>query len=224
VSDEERLSPAMLKRQRLQWVVATRQQLDRWEPLVALFSYYVRRRSSGKPLDDAEDAAYGRTVWACDIERHFALVAAHHLVTALRAPPPLGVHVDKALSDELEDGRHLHEHWDEQMPRFVRWGRNRELLVEPVKSGKRFAARNPKKGPYGSWSWNNKQGPLLLPNVPSAVVRELLDAVEAEVLASDPDMARFVPPRVESAWGHEDGEWWPKQPVAPPGSSSNVAE
>ena len=51
---------------------------------------------------------------------------------------------------------------------------------------------------------------MLLPNVPSAVVRGLLDAVEAEVLASDPAMGRFVPPRVESAWGNEDGAWWPK--------------
>jgi len=44
-------------------------------------------------------------------------------------------------------------------------------------------------------------------------VHELLDAVEAEVLANDPALVRLVPPRAPSPWLHEGGEWWPKADV-----------
>jgi len=39
----------------------------------------------------------------------------------------------------------------------------------------------------------------------------VLDAVEAEVLAEDAALSRFVPPRAPSRWLQQDGEWWPKR-------------
>ena len=53
-------------------------------------------------------------------------------------------------------------------------------------------------------------GAELLPNVAAPVVHELLDAVETEVLASDPELSRFVPHRAPSPWLYDDGQWWPK--------------
>ena len=51
---------------------------------------------------------------------------------------------------------------------------------------------------------------MLLPNVSAPALHELLDAVEAEVLAADPELGRFLPPRAPSPWVHTDGEWWPR--------------
>jgi len=60
----------MVNRERLLWAVATRRQLERWEPYVA-----AAVRDDG--LSDDRD------IWAAAIEHHFALVAAHHLFQAL---------------------------------------------------------------------------------------------------------------------------------------------
>ena len=51
---------------------------------------------------------------------------------------------------------------------------------------------------------------MLLPNVSAPILHELLDAVEADVLAHDAALREFVPPRAPSPWIHQDGEWWPK--------------
>jgi hypothetical protein len=53
-----------------------------------------------------------------------------------------------------------------------------------------------------------------LPNVAAAVVHELLDAVEAEVVGADDTYKKFVPPRAASPWLNQDGKWWPK-PIDP---------
>jgi hypothetical protein len=110
-------------------MVATRVQLERWEPHVANFVRAGFASSSGK-ISDID-------IWAAATEHHFALVAARHLLTTL----------------ELEQ-----------------------------------------------------------PSAPD--VRQLLDTVEAEVLASDSTLCRFVPPRKPSPWFHEDGDWWPKPDAA----------
>jgi hypothetical protein len=188
----------MRNRERLRWTVATRRQLERWEPLVAA---HVLAKHAREPVSDPG-------VWAAEAEHHFALVAARHLFHALDLDPPLHLPDDYSdLRDELKQGRDLHEHWVENMPVF----NVRPRVAEPGhKSGRDFAARNPDRGPYWWLGWNNKTGALLMPNVPAPALHQLLDAVEAEVLASDPALKRFLLPRAPSPWLHEGGEWWPK--------------
>src|SRR5262245_16898749 len=99
----------MVNRQRLFWVVTTRRQLERWEPLVARV---VRLDSLESLVPDCV------TVWTAQMEHHFALVAARHLLTALDLDPPTKVSVDPLLRSELIEGRDLHEHWVENMPIF----------------------------------------------------------------------------------------------------------
>ena len=190
--------PLMVRRQRLIWTIATRRQLERWEPLVA--ESIRRDLYKNGQLDSAD-------IWTAATEHHFALVAARHLFRALDFPPAANITVDPTLRDELIEGRDLHEHWPENLPIFNVTPRPAQ---PPYPSGKRFAARNPKSGPYWWLGWSNKTGAQLLPNVSAPALHELLDAVEADVVAQDAELARFVPPRAPSPWIHEDGEWWPK--------------
>jgi hypothetical protein len=187
----------MVNRQRLLWAIATRRQLERWEPLVAS---HLRAVLADRESDGAE-------VWSGEIEHHFALVAARNLVRALELAPATNVPIDPTLRAELIEGRDLHEHWPENMPVF-------NVTPRPAqprhRSGKDFAARNPKRGPYWWLGWNNKTGAVLLPNVSAPALHELLNAVETEVLTNDDSLRRFVPPRAPSPWIHENGEWWPK--------------
>jgi hypothetical protein len=185
----------MVNRQRLLWAVATRRQLERWEPLVAS----VLRVDPVVPD--------GGTVWAAAIEHHFALVAARNLFRALDLDPPMKVAVDPTLRAELIEGRDLNEHWPENMPIFNVTPRTAQ---PQYRTGKDFAARNPDRGPYWWLDWSNKTGARLLPNVPAPALHALLDEVEAEVLSERPELADYVPPRAPSPWLHENGEWWPK--------------
>jgi len=187
----------MINRQRLLWTIATRRQLERWEPFVAL---NVRSSYGGRKLDSAE-------IWEAEIEHHFALIAARNLLRALDLEPPSSVPLDPTLREDLIAGRDLIEHWDENAPAFNITPRR----IEPARrSGKDFAARHPDQGPYFWLRWSSKAGALLLPHVPALKLHELLDAVEAEVLSSDDALARFVPPRSPSPWIHHDGRWWPR--------------
>jgi hypothetical protein len=185
----------MRNRQRLIWTVATRRQLERWEPIVAraVLEGFARRQ-----LSEAE-------VWSAQIEHHFALVAAGNLVDALDLPPKSGVPIDPTLRAELIDGRNLHEHWREQLPVFNVSPRPEE----PKLSGKSFAARNPEKSPFWWLRWNLKAGAQLMPQVSAPQLHQLLDATEAEVLAEDAALSEYVPPRAPSPWLCENGEWWP---------------
>ena len=187
----------MLNRQRLIWAVATRRQLERWEPLLA--SAVLDGFANRQPAD--------ADVWSAEVERHLALVAARNLLRALKRPPPSTVVLDATVQSELIEGRNLVEHWVENMPVF-------NVSPAPRKpshpSGKNFAERNPGRDPYGRGEWSNKTGARLLPNVTALAVHQLLDDVEAEVLASDPSLAAYFPPRAPSPWLHEGGEWWPK--------------
>ena len=90
----------MVNRQRLFWSVATRRQLDRWEPFVAAA---VRRDLTRQTLGGAE-------IWAAEMEHHFALVAARNLIRALDLPPASGVAIDPTVRAELIEGRDLSEH------------------------------------------------------------------------------------------------------------------
>jgi hypothetical protein len=190
----------MVNRQRLLWAVATRRQLERWERIVA-------RIVLGGFAGDKPGAL---DVCSAEIERHFALVAAGHLLVALDLDPPSNIARGSTLRHELREGRHLHEHWLDNMPVFnVR----PSTAQPPRKSGRDFAARNPDRSPYGQFDWNNKIGARLLPNVSAVALHGLLDEVESEVLADDATLAEYVPPRAPSPWLHENGEWWPNADV-----------
>ena len=188
----------MINRQRLLWTVATRRQLERWEPYVAAD---VRLSIKGGKLDPAD-------IWSAEIEHHFALIAARNLIRALELDPATRVSIDSILRGELIEGRDLHEHWPENMPVF----NVKPRAEQPShRSGRDFAKRNPDRGPYWWLSWSNKIGAQLLPNVSAPALHQLLDAVEAEVLADDPALERFLPPRASSPWLQQGGGWWPKQ-------------
>lgn len=186
-----------ISRARLVWTIATRRQLERWEPLVALF---VHELWADRQLDGAD-------VWSAQIEHHFALVAARNLLRALELDPATSVSVDPTVRAEIIDCRDLHEHWPENLPVFNVTPRAKKPRYP---SGKSFAARNPNSGPYWWLNWNNKEGALLLPHVSAPALHELLDAVQADVLARDAALSEYVPPRAPSPWLHENSEWWPK--------------
>ncbi len=190
--------PVMVNRQRLIWTVATRRQLERWEPYVA--AAVLEGRPGARALTPAE-------IWAAATEHHFALVAAHHLLTALELKPPSSVVPDPTIRAELIEGRHLHEHWIENLEVFNTRPR-RKQPGHP--SGRAFAARNPRTSPFLWLRWSSTRGAQLLPNVSAPAVHDLLDAVEAAVLASAPTLCAYVPPREPSPWLYENGEWWPK--------------
>lgn len=204
-ADPEYFDPLMARRQALFWVVATRRQLDRWEPLVAEFIRHLF--SKEKPP--------GQLVWEAEAERHLALVAARNLVRAVNSLPSPAATLSPDLATALTNVRDLAEHWDENMPVFnVRTWRGRERLTEPrFPSGKKFAAAHPEESPYSQSDWNGKDGPLLAPELPAAMLRHALDDVQRQVLEADPDLARFVPEAVPTPWlGEEAGEdrWWPR--------------
>jgi hypothetical protein len=187
----------IVNRQRLLFAIATRRQLERWEPLVAAS---VRRGLAKQKREGAD-------IWSAEIEHHFLLIAARNLFRALDLPPATNVSIDPVLRAEMIEGRDLHEHWIENLPVFNVKPRR---VQPPRPSGKAFAARNPDRGPYWWLGWNSTKGAMILPNVSAPALHELLDAVEAEVLAESPTLGRFVPPRAPSPWLHVEGEWWPK--------------
>lgn len=183
----------MADRQRLLWAVATRRQLERWEPLVADF---VRALMADRQPD-------GKAVWAAQVEHHFTLIAAHNVLQALGLTRTSSVAVDPILRDELKAGRDLLEHWPQNMPIFMATPRP----AQPgYPSGQRFAARNPDEGPYGGLDWTNTTGALLLPRVSAPELHDLLDAVEADVLGRDASFREYVSARAPSPWIHENGE------------------
>jgi hypothetical protein len=190
---------SMVNQMRLRWTIATRRQLERWEPLVATFR---RDLLAGRQTD-------GMTIWSAWMEHHFALVAAAHLMQALTLSPASSVPIDETLRDELKQGRDLHEHWVDNMPVF---NVSPPPSDPPRKSGKAFAERNPDAGNFPYWwlGWTPTAGALLQPNVSAPALHQLLDAVEEEVLADAPDLSPFVPPRAPSPWAQHEGQWWPK--------------
>jgi hypothetical protein len=121
--------------------------------------------------------------------------------------PASSVPIDPTLRSELKEGRDLQEHWPENMPTINVTPRTAEPSHRP---GKDFAARNPRSGPYWWLGWSTKTGALLLPHVSAPALHELLDAVEADVLAKGDALSEYVPPRASSPWLRENGEWWPK--------------
>jgi hypothetical protein len=191
----------MVDRQLLFWTVTTRRQLERWEACVA------EMVSLG--LEGKQDP--GQLVWRGEAEHHFMFLAARNLVRAAELlAEPL---IDTALAETLKDVRDLLEHWDENMPIF----NGHSNGVPPRKSGKQFAARNPKATPYWSSEWNSKEGPLLFPSgPPAAELHDALDGVETSVIHRRPELIEYIPERADQPWlGDEWGEdrWFPKPPA-----------
>jgi hypothetical protein len=185
-----------VNRQLLLWTIATRRQLERWEPLVAA---NVATGFGGRSLTEAE-------IWQAAVEHHFTLIAARNLIRALDLAAT-GLTVEATMRAELIEGRDLHEHWDANLPVFSTTPR----VTQPThRSGKNFAARNPNRGPYWWLGWRNKSGAMLLPHVSAPALRHLLDGVEAYVLARDPLLGAFLSEPLPSPWITSNGEWWPK--------------
>ena len=190
---------AMANRQPPLWAIATRVQLERWEPLVAA------NLIAGLEGSDFPD----RLIWQAETEHHFLLIAGRNLLRAIDVTDT-ETYVDPVVRSELVEGRDLHEHWPENMPLFNVTPR----VGSPThRSGKAFAARNPDTGPYSWLSWDSLAGPLVLPNVPASSMHALVDEVEAVVMERDPLLSRFLLERQRSPWlgpDHGSDRWWPR--------------
>lgn len=187
----------MLSRQRLVWALATRRQLERWELYIAR-DMALALRDRGH-LDGVDH-------WTAESEHHLLLVAARNMLGALEIPPASAVEIDKTTRAEIIEGRDLLEHWRENMPIF----NARPRPKNPARrTGRAFAKRNPREGPFEPVAWSSLHGASVMPNVTASALHEIIDAVEAEAIAASPDLARFVPPRAPSPWRRERGQWWP---------------
>jgi len=80
----------------------------------------------------------------------------------------------------------------------------------PRPSGKRFATRNPRHGPYCWWAWDGNRGPLVTPNVTATQVNELVEVVIAACNAARPDDPIEIPDATPRPWyiPTKKGEWW----------------
>jgi hypothetical protein len=64
---------------------------------------------------------------------------------------------------------------------------------------------------------------MILPNVSAPALHEVFDAIEVEVIAANPTLSRFVPPRAPLPWLYHDGEWWPKPDERSAGEPNEAA-
>lgn len=183
------------RRHTLFWIVATRRQMDRWEPLVAEF---LRHQLRKKQLP-------GELIWQGEAERHMAVVAARNLVRCVEDLPAPVATLDPGLAQRIKDARDLLEHWDDNAPVF-----NVTPTQErpPRSSGRRFLEQQPGRSPYCWWRWTNHDGAFLAPGLPAEELREALDRAQREVLDADPELARFVPAANPSPW--RGGSHWPR--------------
>lgn len=159
------------------WAVATQRQIMRWEPLVAKWIWQLTYKQPQEP----------GIYWQASAERHFALIAAHHLIDAIDFAS-FPVTVPAIAHDELCENRDLLEHWADNMPVFNSHPRD---VKPPRRSGQSFARRNERAGPYDGSAWDNTVGPKLTPNVPATTVRSLIDDVKAVVAVTYPNLAPY---------------------------------
>jgi len=199
----------MTERQPLIWATALRRQLERWEPLVALHTLAGLQKSQ-KPVPEHQVCPSLLEIWEGESEHHFLLMAAGQLLKALAMldNPPI---IEDIVALELRESRDLNEHWEDNMPVFnVSPTRPTD---PPRSSGKRFATRNPKNGPYCWWAWDGNQGPLVTPNVTATQVHELVDVAIAACNAARPEDPIEFPDAKPRPWyiPTKEGElWWPK--------------
>ncbi len=82
--------PLMQHRQVLLWAVATRRQLDRWEPLVV---DHLRHAQTHTAMPAAR-------MWQGEAEHHFAIVAFDHMLEALKLWP-VPMHIPEVVEQEM---------------------------------------------------------------------------------------------------------------------------
>jgi hypothetical protein len=190
----------MQDRQVMLWLLGTRQHVRAWEIQLA---EYIRIGWSG-------DARVDPLVWSAEVAHHMVLVAAAHLVRALKNADGRYTPMPEPMRREIEVLRNLHEHWDEQGPSFY----NSKNPGPLQRSGRTFAEMYPGQSPYWWLGWSNTDGPTLGPGLRAEAIHQYLDALQAEVLAVAPDLARFVPTIEPSPWLGPSGKnhWWPRAP------------
>jgi hypothetical protein len=191
----------------LYWASAVRRQLGRWDPLIAKHTL-MKLESNLKPPPTVRTTMAPEDYWQGEVEHHFLLIAAGNLLKAidLLPNPPS---IEQVVRDELKEARDLNEHWVENIPVFNQTPRPRD---PGYPSGKRFAARNPRAGPYNWWMWNGDTGPMVTPNVSGLQVRTLADeaiaavgGTESPFIVEAPAM-HWIKPESEGQW------WWPAPP------------
>ena len=152
----------------------------------------------------------GANIWVGRTEHHLSLVAAAQLLKTTRFLRPGVKGIRAVVRDEVVETRDLLEHWEGNQWIFGAQPRPKE---PDYPSGKAFAGRNPDGNPYMAWGhWDQRQGPMLTPNVPASELRAVIDTVERQVVSARPDMARFVPhadPNAPAPWLRDDHGIWP---------------
>jgi hypothetical protein len=195
----------MPERQALAWAAAVRRQLQRWELLVAKHTLMGLEPNLTPPPEFPTTMTTGE-YWEGETERHLLLNSIHNLLKARRLmkhPPDL----DPTVAKEVTETRDLNEHWDENMPVFQVSPRT----SKPKRaSGKSFADRNPRHGPYCWWAWDSQRGPLVSPNVAATQIHELVEATITAVVLVQPDMAGVVADAAPRPWKAplRAGDWW----------------
>jgi hypothetical protein len=199
----------MPERQPLVWAVAVRRQLERWEPRVARHTLSGIQKNQAPPPERPVSIDL-LEMWQGETEHHYLLVAAGQLLKGLAMldNPPIIVEV---VAAELRETRDLNEHWEDNMPVF-NVGPTR--AKEPARSsGKRFADRNPRRGPYCWWAWDGVRGPLVTPNVTATQLHELVEVAIAACNAARADDPVEIPDAAPRPWHvptKEGDLWWPK--------------
>lgn len=188
-------------REVLLWTIGTRCQLSRWEVAIAEYVRYGLYEQGLTPP--------GGLVWRMSIEKHLALVAANNLRRAVEMAGGRYPSMPAQLNEDVKNLRDVHEHWDEYLQPFEH--------LPPVgkfgPAGKKFVGKYPDQRPFTLTGWDSATGPRLGPGVTLEVLTNYLDEVQAAVLATNPSLARFVPPIAESPWvgpDYANDRWWPK--------------
>lgn len=187
----------MQDRQMMLWICGTRWQVRRWE--VALAAWL-------RPSLDREQPG-GALTWQVQIEWHLALVAGNNLLRAVSNTDGRYLQMPSDLADNLRILRDTQEHWDEQLTPFYNSANPGPLQ----RSGKAFAALHPGRSPHWWLGWNSESGPELGPGLRVEELWSYLDDVEAQVVASNPDLAGYVWELPPSPWiGGDDPQlrWW----------------
>jgi hypothetical protein len=193
----------MQNRQLLLWVRATRHQLRRWE--IALAAVVAADLTGGPKAD-------GHQIWDVQIHRHLALVAANNLVRAIDNADGRFSSFPDDLTTDIRNQRDIQEHWDEQWPAFYSVDSPGPLR----RGGVIFAQRHPDWSPFSFLGWSS-DGPLLGPGLALEAIEGHLSVLEAEVIATAPQLASFLTDPPPSPWLQAeartpDYRWWPRQP------------
>lgn len=204
------------------WASAARRQIERWEPLVAKFALSIMQANMQAPPDPPIEMTTAEILQG-ENERHFLLIAAAQLVKALRMLDPAPV-LDPMVADELTETRDLSEHWEDNQPVFNVMqaqpdGPPRRMWEPGRRSGRAFAARNPRGGPYDWWAWNGEDGPLVTPNVPATAVHDLIESAIVLVGTTHPYLVEDIPPPAPRPWHMPTAPgapgWTPKLDAVP---------